>query len=343
MPRASILAILVSLLGSTLAVAQRCQGFPSFQRRPVQLFVSGLFGDESRSYAAGVAVGSTGVFGELELGAIDVDAFSASSSTLDVGAGFQVPINQRGTAHLCPTAKLGFARGPKDINGTGIDYRETDFSLGVAVGVIASSTAQLEVVPTGSIAFANANSTLTGASGSVSSSQSFPIIGLGVGFVFGRAVSITPSISRALGASGASTTLGIRVAFVLGGARTSVVPTRATSCAGLASTDTTVYDTTQVTERPSLRNAPEPWFPSLQREFGIEGRVIMAVVIGPDGAPDQRSVRIVQNVDPAIDHEALRWIQSVSYWPACRDGQPVRARIAQPLDFCFFRCRRGNS
>ena len=71
--------------------------------------------------------------------------------------------------------------------------------------------------------------------------------------------------------------------------------------------------------------------------------MIVAVVVGADGTPDQSSARIVQNADPAFDREALRWIRSVSYWPACRDAQAVRARVAQPVDFCVFGCRRGKS
>src|SRR5207249_1299414 len=138
--------------------------------------------DQARSYAAGVAFGSTGAFGGLELGSIDIDAFSAASFTFGGEAGYQFPLNERRTAQLCPTAELGFARGPKDINGTGIDYSETDFSFGVAVGVKATGAPErVEVVPTGSIAFANANSKLTDPLGSVSNSQSFGIVGLGLG------------------------------------------------------------------------------------------------------------------------------------------------------------------
>ncbi len=343
MPRASVVAVLAGLLGSTLAAAQGCRGFASLQRRPIQLFTSGLFGVQSRSYAAGVAVGGAGAFGELKLGAVDIDAWNASSFTFGGSAGYQVPLNERGTAKLCPIAEAQFARGPRDINGTGIDYSENDVSFGVAVGVVPVGPArQFEVVPTGSIAFTIANSKLTGASGPVSSSQSFGVVGLGVGFLFGQEVSITPSVSHGF-AGGPSTTFAIRMAFTFGGPRTPVIANPATSCAGLASTDSAVYDTTQVTERASLRSAPEPRYPSMERELGIEGRVIMALVIGPDGTPDQSSVRITRNVDPAIDSRALRWIRGVSYWPACRDGRPVRARVAQPVDFCPFGCRHGKS
>jgi len=344
--RASVVTIFISLLGSTLAAAQRCRGFASLQARPIQLFASGLFGQDSRWLGAGLTVGGGGGFGELKLGGIDVDPWgSASSFALGGGAGYQVPLNQGGTAQLCPTAEVQFARGPKDINGTGIDYRETDVSVGVAVGVLATGPARkLEVVPTGSITFTNASSNFTGAAAPLSGSQVFGVVGLGVGFVFGREVSVTPSVSHGFGVSGTSTTLGIRVAFAFGGARTPAMgSSRGTSCAGLASTDSAVYDTTQVTERPTLRSASEPWYPPIQRDLAIEGRVIVDLVVGSDGAPDQSSVRIVRNVDPAIDHEAVRWIGSASYWPACRDGRPVRARVAQPVDFCAFGCRRGKS
>lgn len=346
MPRASVVTLLISLLGSTLAAAQRCRGFASLQTRPIQLFAGGLFGSDSRWYGAGLTVGGGGAFGELKLGGIDVDPWGPSSSfTWGGGAGYQVRLNQGGTVQLCPTAEVQYDRGPSDINGTGIDYRETDVSVGVAVGVVTTGPAsKVEVVPTGSITFTNASGHFTGAAAPLSGSQVFGVVGLGVGFEFGRQVSVTPSVSHGFGVSGVSTTLGIRVAFAFGGAHTPAMgSSRGTSCAGLASTDSVVYDTTQVAEHATLRSASEPWYPPIQRDLAIEGRVVVDLVVGSDGAPDQSSVRIVQNVDPAIDRAAVRWIGSASYWPACRDGRPVRARITQPVDFCAFGCRGGKS
>src|SRR5207245_5983061 len=105
-----------------------------------------------------------------------------------------------------------------------------------------------------------------------------------------------------------------------GGARTAAIgSSRGTSCAGLASTDSAVYDTTQVTERATLRSASEPWYPPIQRDLAIEGRVIVDLVVGSDGAPDQSSVRIVRDGDPVIDTEAVSWIGSACCCAACRD------------------------
>lgn len=266
---------------------------------------------------------------------------SASSFLYGASVGYQGSLNERGTAQLCPVATVEFATGPKNINGTGIDYSETDFAFGLNAGIIATSSAQpVAVVPTGFIAIASAQATLSGATRPVSNSQSFGIVGLGVGFVFGQDVSVTPSVSRPVGLPGASTSFSITVAFHWGGPQMldipGTIPSRPTSCSGLASADSAVYDTTQLAERPILRSAPVPAYPPLQRELRIAGRVILAVTIGPDGTPEHGSARIVQGVDPAIDREALRWIQRASYWPACYDGRPVRARVTQPLDFCLF-------
>ena len=338
-----MLALLAGLLVGTPGAAQICKGFESFQRRPVQLFAHDVLSSESRSYGAGVAVGSIGPFAAVEAGAIDVDAYSgAAAFTLGGAAGYQVPLNQLGTEQLCPTVDLAFVHGPKNINGTGTDFSETDFTLGITVGVDATPAGRrFAVIPTGGLAFGNSHSTLSGAAGSVSNSEAFGVVHFGVGFVFGHELSLTPVVSHPFGPSGTSTTFGITVAFAFGGHQPPVIANPATSCAGLANADSTVYDTLQVSERPRLRIVPERDYPRVQREAAIEGRVLLEVVVRPDGTPDQSSVRVVRSLDPALDRAALKWIRQASFWPACRDGRPVGARIAQPVDFCVVGCARG--
>jgi len=75
-------------------------------------------------------------------------------------------------------------------------------------------------VPTGSIAFANADGKLKDASGnSVSNSESFGVVGLGIGFVFSHQVSIKPAVSIPFGVDGASSTFGVTLAVNFGGTR----------------------------------------------------------------------------------------------------------------------------
>jgi len=107
----------------------------------------------------------------------------------------------------------------------------------------------------------------------------------------------------------------------------------ATSCAGLASADSVVYDTTQVTERPRIRSMPLLTYPVVARRLHEGGWVAIAMIITPDGSVQQGSLRIVQSTDTVFDAEALRWAKGASYWPACRDGRPVRIAVTKSILF----------
>jgi len=110
-----------------------------------------------------------------------------------------------------------------------------------------------------------------------------------------------------------------------------------TSCSGLSNADTTVYDTTQVTERPYARTGPLLDYPDELRRRAIEGHVILSVVIAIEGMVDSSSITIVKRDRSAFQAEALRWARDASYWPGCRAGVPVRVRVTVPIDFTIRR------
>ncbi len=343
MPRAVSVTLLLTLLGGTVTAAQTCKGFDSFQRRPVQLLANGVLARDSKAYGAGVAVGGTGLFGHVEAGAIDVPEYSgAASFSLSGGVGYQAPLNESGTVQLCPTLGVSVLNGPHNVNGTGNDFKETDWWYGVTLGGLATRLARrFQVVPTASLVFGNAHTTLSGASGSVSNSQTLGLLGLGAGFVFGHEVTVTPLVSFPITSSGNSATFSMTLGLTFGGHQPPLIVNPATSCAGQANSDPTVYDTLQIAERPRLRTAPEKDYPALQRDQFIEGRVLVELVVRADGTPDQSSVQVVQSRDAGLDAAAVKWIRRASFWPACRNGQPVTARFAQPVDFCVVGCARG--
>ncbi len=342
MSHASSIALLACLIGTRHAVAQTCRGFESFRTRPLQLSAGTEASTGVRAYALGGAIGGAGPFAGIELGGIDVEAFSGSSRTKGGSVGYQVSLNPRRTAELCPTVDVLFLHGPEDINGTGVDYTEHDVSVGVAAGIRATRTgASVVALPTGSLTPETATATLSNATRVVSTSR-WVRVRVGLGLVLGQELSIRPEVSRPL-ASNATTTFGIAVAFAFGGHQPRAMRNAPTSCAGLASTDSTVYDTSQVTERAKIRTASEPWYPPMERDRGVEGRVILSLVVSPTGVPDLGSVKIAEGVDTVLDRQSLRWIRTVSYWPACYEGRPVGARVTQPVDFCAFGCKRRKS
>lgn len=347
---AFVSAVLLCVLGRSTTAAQDCQGFVPYPGRPVHFFVRGAFDNQSSLYGGGVGVGGSAAFGELEMEGTSLAGFSGSSFTVGGGGGLQLPLNRSGTAHFCPIVHVAFLLGPNNIfdfnYGDNIHYRETDYTFGGSFGFIATNAAhQLKLVPTASYVYTSAHNRFSDSTGIslASHSRSLFILTLGLGVQVGREVSITPTVSDVSGGARSSLTVGLRLAFALGGTRTAIVNRHSTPCAGLTTTDSTIYDTTQVSERPTIRTAPELNYPPLQRDLLIRGRVVLGVTVGADGAPDDSSVQVLDRVDPALDRAAIRWIEGVTYWPACRDGRPVRVRIAQPVDFCIGGCPRGRS
>jgi len=352
--RPTSVSVVLLLVCASPAAAQDCLGFAPYSGRPLHFFVRGAFDNSSSIYGGGLSVGGSAAFGELNVEGRSLDGHTGSSFTVGGGGGLRLPLSHDGTVHLCPIAQVAFLLGPNnDYNydfgplfGYSLHYRETDWTFGGAFGFSANgATHQVRINPTLSYAHTLAYdhiNTETGVSLN-SHSRSLETLTVGVGLLIGREVSITPTLSHVSGGGGSSLLVGMRVAFAIRGVRSAYVSKRSTSCAGLASTDSTIYDTTQVAERPVIHIAPEVVYPPMERELLIYGRVILGVVVGFDGVPDTNAVTVLRSVDPGIDREALRWISGVSYWPACREGRPVRARIAQPLDFCLGGCPRGKS
>ncbi|GEM_PF-4870950 len=346
----SISIALLCLLGSSIAIAQDCQGSAPFQTHPVHFFIRGLLDNHSTLYGGGLRVGSSVAFGELNVEGVSVDSLGATSFTVGGAGGLQIPLNRSGTAHLCPIAQATYLLGPNSYGGFSLTYgptthyRETDYAFGGALGFIANGTTHpVKIIPTATYAFTNTHSRFTDSSGVLlsSRSQSSALLTLGVGFLIGREVGVTPTISHVSG-GGSSTVFGIRFAFTLGATQAAIVNRRSTPCAGLTANDSAIYDTTQVTERPTIRTAPELRYPPMQHDLLIAGRVILGVVVGSDGTPDS-AVDVLDRVDPALDRAAVHWVQGVTYWPACKDGRPVRVRIAQPVDFCLAGCPGGKT
>ena len=73
-------------------------------------------------------------------------------------------------------------------------------------------------------------------------------------------------------------------------------------------------------------------YPVIAQENGIEGRVICPFVVERDGSITD--VQVVRGVDPSLDKEAVRVIQSMPKWkPGKQRGKPVRVRFTLPIVF----------
>ncbi len=73
-------------------------------------------------------------------------------------------------------------------------------------------------------------------------------------------------------------------------------------------------------------------YPTISQENGVQGKVIVQFVVNKDGSVVDPVV--VRSVDPYLDKEALRVINSMPKWkPGKQRGKPVRVRYTVPVTF----------
>lgn len=73
-------------------------------------------------------------------------------------------------------------------------------------------------------------------------------------------------------------------------------------------------------------------YPTVAKEAGTEGTVIVAFKVSASGAVED--VSIANSVSPEMDAEALRVVQLMPDWnPATKDGKPVKTEFKLPIVF----------
>jgi protein TonB len=73
-------------------------------------------------------------------------------------------------------------------------------------------------------------------------------------------------------------------------------------------------------------------YPQIAAENGIQGKVFIMFVVEPDGSVS--NVQIMRGVDPALDEESIKVVQSSPKWVAGKQrGAPVRVRFSITVNF----------
>ena len=73
-------------------------------------------------------------------------------------------------------------------------------------------------------------------------------------------------------------------------------------------------------------------YPVIAEENGIQGRVIVTLVVERDGSITD--VKVVKSVDPSLDKEAQRVVKSMPRWiPGKQNGSAVRVKYTVPVTF----------
>ena len=94
----------------------------------------------------------------------------------------------------------------------------------------------------------------------------------------------------------------------------------------------------QMPEFPGGEIALRQWiaenvkYPVMASENGVQGKVYVQFVVDKDGRIS--NARIARGVDPSLDKEALRVVNSLPRWnPGRQRGEPVRVSYTVPINF----------
>lgn len=91
-------------------------------------------------------------------------------------------------------------------------------------------------------------------------------------------------------------------------------------------------------QQPTFKGNVQAWltshlnYPASAADNNIQGKVLVKFVVGRDGSVSRAEV--VRGVDPALDREALRVVNSMPKWnPGMNNGQPANVWFQLPITF----------
>jgi len=135
----------------------------------------------------------------------------------------------------------------------------------------------------------------------------------------GRVVPALPTVGQGLVGGTPGGTLGGRAGGDIGGQGGGVA--EASSIGVVAPRFDAAY----------LQN-PEPAYPALSKRFNEEGRVLLRVLVNPDGLPDQVEIR-QSSGHVRLDQAALGTVKRWRFTPARRGSERLAAWVLVPLSF----------
>jgi hypothetical protein len=216
--RIAWLAIIVFGFAPCLAVpatSQICAGSTSFDDAPLRVSASAEVTKHAHGFEVGLTLGRTATFFGVSLGTTHFDALNGSSFDVAAAGGYELPLDQRGRIQLCPVVTLGHRSGPD--NTPYGQYSETDVVALLRVGDVAMQSRHVRLIPTVGLGFEHAQQNFTLVAGpTATTSHGFGVLVLGVGAVFGKAVTVLPEALVPIGLANGSAAFGLGLAAKFG-------------------------------------------------------------------------------------------------------------------------------
>ena len=76
---------------------------------------------------------------------------------------------------------------------------------------------------------------------------------------------------------------------------------------------------------------PGPEYDASARERGVQGEVLIAMVVDQDGLP--QNLHVIKSLDSGLDQKALEAVAKWRFKPGMKDGQPVPVQATLAVTF----------
>ena len=213
MKKSFLAAIAISLLVPLASArAQACMGLPSLETRPMNAGINAQFTDGAKTFGGRLGFGSSIAFGGIGANIQSYDDVDGTGFGVGVDGGLSLLGGTNRTVVFCPVASLGYTKLPSDL-----DYSTVDGTIGIALGTTLSAAPGFSLIPFASVsgAFTRFNFDDDFA-GDDEDSESYGLLGGGLGLQLAGGLIIRPSVTIPFGLSGSDPVWGIGVAFPLG-------------------------------------------------------------------------------------------------------------------------------
>ena len=94
-----------------------------------------------------------------------------------------------------------------------------------------------------------------------------------------------------------------------------------------------IYKSRDVDRKAVILNRPEAHYPRKARDRGVEGRVVVSLVLSSTGMVT--NIRIVRGV-PELNENVIAAARKIEFEPAIKAGKPVSTRVAVEYTFNLY-------
>jgi TonB family protein len=84
---------------------------------------------------------------------------------------------------------------------------------------------------------------------------------------------------------------------------------------------------------PTFAKARRPAYLPALRDAGVQGRVLIELIVRPDGLPDTNSFHVRATPNDGLAQAALTALGASTFTPGRLRGRAVYAKISVPYDF----------